>query len=338
LDEPAFRAAAIDADPRPATRYRCPVWLPGGHLQTIWPYVLRRRRVRFRRERVGTPDGDFWDFDWLTPERAGRDAPLLVVLHGLEGSSASHYARALMSALSDRGWQGVVPHFRGCSGEPNLMPRAYHSGDHAEARAMLAAIRARVPAATVIYAVGVSVGGSVLLNWLGREGRDAAQVVTAAAAISTPLDLTAAGIAIGQGFNRIYTANFLSTLKPKSLAMARRFPGLLDAAKVARARTMYEFDDVVTAALHGFLDAADYWRRASSKPWLRGVGVPTLVLNARNDPFVPVESLPGPADVSANVLLEQPAEGGHGGFLAGPFPGHVGWLPDRLLDFFIHGQ
>jgi len=230
----------------------------------------------------------------------------------------------------------VVPHFRGCGGELNRMPRAYHSGDHLEAQAMLAAIRARIPAAARVYVVGVSVGGSVILNWLGRAGRDAARMVTAAAAVSAPLDLTAAGISIGQGLNRIYTHNFLTTLKPKSLAMAQRFPGLIDAAKVKRARSMDAFDDAVTAVLHGFVDSADYWRRASSKPWLSGIAVPTLVLNARNDPFVPEESLPIPTEASADVLLDQPGEGGHVGFLSGPFPGNVDWLPRRLLDFFDH--
>jgi uncharacterized protein len=318
--------------------YRGPAWLPGGHLQTIWPYLLRRPAVPVRRERVTAPDGDFWDFDWIAPTQPRAGAPLVVLFHGLEGNSGSHYARALLVALAARGWRGVVPHFRGCSGEPNRMPRAYHSGDHEEAHAMLAAIRARVAPDAVVYAVGVSVGGSVLLNWLGRMGRDAARVVDAAAAVSTPLDLAAAGVAIGQGLNRIYTLNFLSTLKPKSLALARRFPGLLDAARIRRVRTMYEFDDAVTAVLHGFAGTTDYWERASSKPWLPGVAVPTLVLNARNDPFVPEESLPGPDAVSPCVRLDQPAGGGHAGFLSGPFPGHLEWLPRRLLDFFVHGR
>ena len=331
-------ATSIEAGLRRAPPFRSPAWLPNGHLQTIWPYLLPRPAVPFRRERVSAPDGDFWDFDWLASGNERPGAPLVVLMHGLEGSSDSHYARALMVALMARGWHGVVPHFRGCSGELNLMPRAYHSGDHEEARALLAAIRARVPAETIIYVVGISVGGSVLLNWLGREGEDAARVITAAAAVSTPLDLTAAGIAIGQGFNRIYTQNFLGTLKPKSFAMASRFSGLLDVSKVRRARTMYDFDDAVTAVLHDFAGAEDYWRRASAKPWLAGVGVPTLVLNARNDPFVPMESLPGPDNVSADVLLEQPDEGGHAGFLSGSFPGNIDWLPRRLLDFFVHGR
>ena len=166
-------------------RYRGPAWLAGGHLQTIWPYLLRRPPVVVRRERVTSPDGDFWDFDWITPTHPGADAPLVVLFHGLEGSSGSHYARALLVALAERGWHGVVPHFRGCSGEPNRMPRAYHSGDHEEVHAMLAAVRARVAPETVVHAVGISIGGSVLLNWLGRAGRDAAGVVAAAAASTT---------------------------------------------------------------------------------------------------------------------------------------------------------
>ena len=315
--------------------FESPAWLPRGHAQTIWPYLLPRPTVRYRRERVETPDGDFWDFDWLDAPDASR-APLVALFHGLEGSSDSHYARALMALVAQRGWRGVIPHFRGCSGEPNRLPRAYHSGDHPELESQIAAIRARVPASTPIYAVGVSVGGSVLLNWLGRKRADAARVIRAAAAVSTPLDLERAGIAIGKGLNRIYTRNFLSTLKPKGLAMAQRFPGLLDDERIRRVRTMYDFDEVVTSLLHGFDGATDYWRRASSKPWLGGVAVPTLVLNARNDPFVPKESLPGPDDVSGDVLLLQPEHGGHAGFLTGPFPGRLDWLPQRLLDFFLH--
>ncbi len=317
--------------------YAAPAWLPGGHAQTIWPYLLPRPAVHFRRERVDAPDGDFWDFDWIDASTHARgDTPLVVLFHGLEGGSESHYARTLMAAIEAHGWRGVIPHFRGCGGEPNRLPRAYHSGDHEELGALLAAVRARIPAETVVYAVGVSVGGSVLLNWLGRAGADGARSIAAAAAVSTPLDLASAGIAIGKGFNRIYTRNFLSTLIPKSLAMAKRFPGLLDPARIRRARTMYDFDDAVTALLHGFAGAADYWGRASCKPWLAGVAVPTLVLNARNDPFVPCESLPGVRDVSRDVLLLQPDEGGHVGFLSGRFPGNLGWLPRRLLDFFLH--
>jgi len=328
----------------PVAPYRAPAWLAGGHAQTIYPFFLARPQVAFRRERVDTPDGDFWDLDWLdaapdAPAAAGTagPAPTVVLFHGLEGGSGSHYARALMAHLAAIGWRGVIPHFRGCGGEPNRHPRAYHSGDHEEIGAMLDAVRARIGARATggaLFAVGVSLGGSALVNWLGRAGRAAAPTVDAAAAVSTPLDLTACGIAIGQGLNRVYAWHFLWTLRPKSLAMAERFPGLLDVDRIRRARSMHDFDNVVTAPLHGFEDTVDYWHRAASKPWLRHVAVPTLVLNARNDPFVPAESLPGPAEVSADVLLEQPNGGGHVGFLSPPFPGNLSWLPRRLVQFF----
>ncbi len=218
-------------------------------------------------------------------------------------------------------WRGVVAHFRGCGGEPNRLPRAYHSGDYAEVGAILAAIRARIPQTSQLHAVGVSLGGSALLNWLGRAGSGASQTLTAAAAVSAPLDLMAAGLSINQGLNRMYAMHFLSELKPKSLGMAKRFPGLLDPAKIRRARTLWDFDDVVTAPLHGFSGTHDYWTRASSKPWLRTIALPTLVINARNDPFIPADSLPSPRDVGAAVVLEQPREGGHAGFARGPYPG-----------------
>lgn len=322
----------------PPAPFRSPRWLLGGHAQTIYPQFLRRPRVAYRRERVNTPDGDFWHFDWLDAP-AAPDAPVVALFHGLEGGADSSYALLLMQHLAARGWRGVIPHFRGCGGgDPNLLPRAYHSGDHEEVGGMLQAVRARVDPASTLYAVGVSLGGSALLNWIGRAGGQAAFVLRAAATVSVPLDLTAAGHAIGRGLNRIYTAHFLHTLKPKALAMAARFPGTLDAARIRRVRTMWDFDEVVTAPLHGFRGADDYWARASSKPWLAHVELPTLVLNARNDPFVPAASLPAARDVARAVSLEQPAAGGHAGFMTGPIPGQLDWLPRRLLTYFDQGQ
>lgn len=312
--------------------YRAPAWLPGGHAQTIWPYFLRRPEIAFRRERVATPDGDFWLFDWADAPDA--NAPLVVLFHGLEGSSGSHYVRALFARLAALGWAGVVPHFRGCADEPNRLPRAYHSGDYEEIAGMLAAIRMRVGLERIVHACGVSLGGSALLNWLGRRGREAKATLRSAAAVSVPLDLMAAGRSIDVGANRLYAAHFLQTLKPKANTMAERFPGRLDASRIASVRSMWEFDDLVTAPLHGFAGTADYWTRASSKPWLAKIAVPTLVLNARNDPFVPGESLPSPAEVAPTVVLEQPEEGGHVGFATGPLPGRIDWLPLRLTAFF----
>lgn len=317
-----------------AVPYRPPAWLPGRHAQTLYPFFLPRPDVAYQRQRLQTPDGDFWDVDWagMRPD-AHATAPLLVVFHGLEGNSGSNYARHLMHEAHARGWRGVVPHFRGCSGEPNRLPRAYHSGDHAEIGAMLAALRSCVAPATPVVAVGISLGGSALLNWLGRAGPQAAATLSAVATASVPLDLMAAGLAIDRGFNRIYAWHFLQTLKPKAIAMAACFPGRIDVERVARATTMREFDDSVTAPLHGFADVDDYWTRGSSKQWLPGVALPALVLNARNDPFVPGVSLPTDAEVSSWVHLEQPPAGGHAGFPDGRFPGSGAWLPRRLAAF-----
>ena len=312
--------------------YRAPAWLPGGHLQTLYPALAAPRpRVSYRRERWDTPDGDFIDLDWL--ENRDSVKPLVALFHGLEGGSRSHYARALMAALHNPGWRGVVIHFRGCGGEINRLRRAYHSGDSAEIDWVLRRLKQR-HAAGELFAVGVSLGGNALLKWLGESRATAAEVVAAAAAISAPVDLTAAGNALDSGFNLIYTHNFLATMKRKTLAKLVRFPDLCDRELMLRARTLRAFDNVVTAPLHGYRDTADYWMRASSKPLLVNIVAPTLMVNARNDPFLPLQALPLPHQVSSAVSLAFPAAGGHAGFAAGAFPGHLDWLPQRILDFF----
>jgi len=315
--------------------YRSPPWLPGAHLQTIAPAkLLQLPQVGYRRERWETPDGDFIDVDFAAPEPSPATAPVLVLFHGLEGSSDSHYARSLMRAAADRGWRGLVVHFRGCSGEPNRLPRAYHSGDSDEGDWILRHAHAHWPLAP-LYAVGVSLGGNMLAKWLGERGMEAG-FVTAAASVGSPLDLAEGGAALGRGFNKVYTRMFLSTLKRKALGKIARFPGTASADAVRASRDLYEFDNAYTAPVHGFRDTDDYWSRASGKPWLAAVAVPHLVLNARNDPFVPASSLPRPQEVSRFVVLEQPAHGGHIGF--GSPRGEPGWLPQRLLEFFERGR
>jgi len=314
--------------------YRAPLWLPGGHAQTIYAALMMPRpRVLHRRERWDTPDGDFIDLDWVDdghPSAGPR--PLMALFHGLEGSSRSHYSLALMTALRQRGMRGVAVHFRGCSGEPNRLPRAYHSGDAQEIDWIMRRLRVE-NADTTLYAVGVSLGGNALLKWLGESGNAAIGIVDAAVAVSAPLDLMAAGDALGQGFSLVYARNFLRTLRAKSLAKLKQFPGLYDANAVRVSRTLREFDDLVTAPLHGYKNTDDYWTRASSKPGLKHIRVPTLVINARNDPFLPASALPRAGEVSAAVTLEQPEQGGHVGFVAGPFPGNLSWLRRRTLDF-----
>jgi len=321
-------APAAGRDPMP---YRAPRWLPGGHLQTIYASLLAAPGdTSYQRERWDAPDGDFVDVDRIAGD-AG--APLVVLFHGLEGSSGSHYALALMRCLRQRGWRGAVPHFRGCSGELNRLPRAYHSGDSAEIDWVLRRFRGEAGDAPLL-AVGVSLGGNALLKWLGERSGEAAAVVRAAASVSAPLDLMAAGDALGRGFNLVYTRAFLATLRRKSAAKLVQYPGLYDRNAMLRAGTLREFDDVVTAPLHGFRDTDDYWTRASSKPWLSRVEVDTLLINARNDPFLPASALPLAGEVSSAVQCEFPEEGGHVGFVTGAFPGRIDWLAHRIISYF----
>jgi uncharacterized protein len=323
----------------PARPYASPLWLPGGHAQTIYAAIAAPRpQVVYRRERWDTPDGDFIDLDWSDAGPDGgilgaEKTPLVALFHGLEGNSQSHYAVALMAALQKTGSRGVVIHFRGCSGELNRLPRAYHSGDSAEIDWILRRLRQRHSAAP-LHAVGVSLGGNALLKWLGERREDAAGILRAAVAVSAPVDLMAAGDALGHGFNLLYARHFLATMKRKSLIKLARFPRLFDGEKLRAANTLRAFDDLVTAPLHGFRNTDDYWTRASSKPLLRDIAVPTLLINARNDPFLPQAALPLTHEVSGTVTIEFPEQGGHAGFVAGAPPGHLDWLPRRILDFF----
>jgi len=317
--------------------------MAGGHLQTILPAISARApMVHYTRERWescdsnGLPDGDFVDIDWIA-DRNGQHrwiegAPLVVMFHGLEGSSQSGYCRALMSALLARGWNGCVPHFRGCSGELNRGPRAYHSGDFQEIGWILARLRAREPA-PLAGVVGISLGGNALMCWAAEAGESAAQVTRAVASVCSPLDLAAAGEAIDRGFNRqVYARMFLATMKPKALAKLAQHPGLFDAERLRAARTLHEFDDVFTGPLHGFAGTDDYWARAAAKPRLRSIRIPALALNARNDPFIPAQSLPRAGEVG-RVALWQPDHGGHVGFAHGSPPGHLQAMPQAVLDW-----
>ena len=311
--------------------YTAPRWLPSGHLQTIYPATCMAKPViGYRRERWDAPDGDFVDVDFVDGQ---PDQPFIVLFHGLEGSSDSHYSRALMADIAARGWSGAVPHFRGCSGQMNLAPRFYHSGDAAEVDWIVRRLRARHRG--IFYAVGVSLGGNALLRWLGESQRQA-EIVDAACAISAPLDLAQGGVALSSGLNRLYTRMFLQTLKPKCLQKLQQFPSLFDRDRMLGARDLYEFDNVVTAPLHGYRDTDDYWDRASAKHVLTDITVPTLVLNALNDPFLPGHHLPRAA--SPAVTLDYPTEGGHAGFAVGALPGRINWLPQRVISFLQSGD
>lgn len=320
----------------PPVAYRAPKWLPGGHAQTLYPLLIKPEAPAYWRERWETPDGDYLDLDWNEAPvlvAGDKNTPLVVLFHGLEGNSNSHYAISLMSAFSAIGWDAALVHFRGCSGQINRLPRAYHSGDSEEIDWTLRRLKQHFPKRP-IYAIGVSLGGNALLKWLGERELHAGDLILAAAAISAPLDLSACGHHLGRGFNRIYTQHFLRSLKQKAAAQLQLFPGLFDAARMHAARNLYQFDDVVTAPLHGFADTDDYWRRASSKPWLTAIRLPTLLLNAQNDPFLPSDALPSHKQLSSTISADFPCQGGHAGFVSGKLPGHLDWLPQRILHFF----
>ncbi len=312
--------------------YRPPWWYRGRHLQTLWGPLLRRgRQPALRRERVETPDGDFLDLDWLT----GRDrgAPLVVILHGLEGSSRSHYASGLLREVEQAGWRGVVVNFRGCSGEVNRSRRMYHSGETEDLDFVLRRLIGREPNMR-LGLVGVSLGGNVALKWLAERGDEAPAQVAGAVAISTPFNLAACAAALDRGLNRaLYTANFLATMKVKLDKKTALYEGVINLPAARKAKTFAQYDRLVTAPLGGFASERDYWARSSSGPLLPQIRRPTLLINALNDPFMPVSALPRAAITKSRWLeAEFVAEGGHAGFLVGP-SGARSWAEARAVEF-----
>lgn len=297
-------------------------WLPGAHPQTLWAPLFRPTpRLERQRERLWLADGDFLDLDWYGPHQAS--APLVLVLHGLSGSSASHYVLGLQASLATQGWASVALNWRGCSGEPNLLPRGYHSGVSEDLAAALAHLRLRRPLAPV-YAVGYSLGGNVLLKYLGERG--AASGLCGAVAVSVPFRLDHCAERIGLGFSRLYQRHFMLELvdylrRKQALFRQRRdeqgLARLESLGSLDGLRGFRDFDGRVTAPLHGFADASDYYRQASSRYYLGAIRTPTLLIQAADDPFVFRHSLPPAAELSAGTELELHPRGGHVGFIEG---------------------
>ncbi|MCF0253823.1 MAG: alpha/beta fold hydrolase [Duodenibacillus sp.] len=313
--------------------YQAPAWLPGGDAQTVYPArFIRCPEVPYRRQAVDMPDGDFMLFDWAGPEPEDPAAPVVVLLHGLEGDSSSHYALDLMHAVAARGWRGVVAHFRGCGGCINRLWRAYNAGDVEDCHWVMRTAASMWPRAP-LFAVGVSLGGNQLAKYLGDYG-GWAWPLKGAASIGAPMDLAAGFANLERGFGRLYDRMFMQTLREKLLIKSRMFPGRLEREAILACKTLKAFDDLYTAPAHGYASAEAYWREASCKPSLPGVRRPLLMLNARNDPFLPPDRLASPDEVSADVWLEYSDEGGHIGFARDPFPGRLGYLPERVLAFF----
>jgi predicted alpha/beta-fold hydrolase len=313
-----------------APSYTPPWWCRARHLQTVWAVFRRGRLTGLQRERLETPDGDFVDLDWLPGK---PDSPVLLVVHGLEGGVESHYVGGLFRLAAARGWRAALLYFRSCSGELNRLPRFYHSGETGDLDHVVRTLAEREPALR-LGAVGVSIGGNVLMKWLGEQGAEAPGALAGAVGISVPFNLVACAYTMDQRPQRLlYTGSFMRSLRQKVTAKAAVYPGFVDLDAVRRARTFAAYDRVVTAPLHGFADEEDYWRRASSLPYLGRVRRPTLLLSALDDPFIPGWSLPDPRLLPSAVQAEFVRHGGHVGFVEGRPWRATSWAERRAVEF-----
>lgn len=311
-------------------------WLRNAHAQTIWGKVARRPgKHRTRIECMTTLDGDTLELHHLDPIES--DGPRVLLLHGLEGSPRSHYIAGVFGEARRRGWGATLLMFRGCGSVANVARRFYHSGETSDVAFVFETLSRRSPS-TQWFLAAVSLGGNVLLKWLGELGELRSPGITAAAAVSAPFDLEAGARYISHGFARVYDRNFLRSLRRKAIAKLERYPDLFDRDALQRAKTIFDFDDVVTAPVHGFVDAVDYYSRSSSIDFLARIRVPTLLLSAIDDPFLPSEVLTRVKRVSERnpaLTLEFTAQGGHVGFVGGKVP----WKPfyyaeQRVFRFF----
>ncbi len=306
--------------------FRPPWWCHGRHLQTLYPSLLRRRVIPpLQRQRLELPDGDFLDIDWTALPGTRR----VLVLHGLEGSMESHYSGALLKCLAERGYRAGLLYFRGCSGIPNRLPRGYHSGETGDLDFVVRQLLEAQPGIPLAV-VGFSLGGNVLLKWLGEQGADAA--LDAAIAISVPFDLDSAARQLQSGLSRIYRNHLLAKLRQSVIRKAATHPPPVTLQRLRALDSFRAFDNAITAPMHGFRDVDDYYRQSSSKPYLKHIRVPTLILQARDDPFLPVTALPGAHELSEHVTLELSEHGGHAGFVTGRNPCRPRyWLEQRIV-------
>ncbi|MBP9763692.1 MAG: hydrolase [Gammaproteobacteria bacterium] len=308
-------------------------WLRNPHLQTLWAALLRPKiKLSIRSERLELADGDFLDLAWV----GGGFGPRVLILHGLNGNIGSPYARGILQAINNRGWRGVFMHFRGCSGEPNRLAQSYHSGETRDLQAVITELIHREPNSP-LFAIGYSLGGNVLLKWLGEIGEsNVDSPLKAAVAVSIPFELAKTAEHLKTGFSRLYQWHLLREL---SAYHHRKFkdlpkPSAINHVDVTQLKTFWEFDNAITAPLHGFKNADDYYEKSSSRQYLAKIKTPTLILHARNDPFTTLNALPEVHEVSKHVSLEFSEDGGHVGFVSGKYPWKpIYWLEERIMDY-----
>jgi len=311
-------------------------WCRNPHLQTLWPVLFRRHlQPKLRRERLELPDGDFIDLDWTMNETG----PIVILLHGLEGGSRSHYARSMLTALPRHGFRAVLMHFRGCSGEPNRLARAYHSGETGDFDFLVNALKARFPGIP-LAAIGYSLGGNVLLKWLGEQGTHVP--LQAAAAVSVPFLLHESVARMSRGFSRLYQWHLLKSLKRNARRKSDAHALPVPLSELEKLDTFFEFDDRVTAPLHGFHGAMHYYTMASSRQYLNRIRIPTLIVHAKDDPFMKETVAPPPEELSPDIEFHLYRHGGHVGFIGGALPWRPRyWLDDQIprwLVRYLHGR
>ncbi len=319
---------ALDRHP-----FRPPWWLRGRHGQTVFAPMFRRQAIPDRRvERLQTLDDDFLDVH-VHGKATGK--PLVLMLHGLEGSANSHYIVGLHHAFAQREWSSAVMEFRSCGREMNRARRLYHSGETSDLDLVIRHLLRH--GVEELYLVGFSLGGNVLAKWLGELGCDVPRQVRAAAVVSVPFDLATSAAYFERTLWGLYGRRFLRSLIPKALEKARQYPGCVDADQVRRSRTFRDFDTHATAKLHGFRDADDYWAKSSSKPFLERITRPTLLVASADDPFIPAESLPREEVGRSHWLYPQfTGRGGHVGFIASARRfRQTYWAEEQIVRFFL---
>lgn len=311
------------------------VGLKNAHLQTIYPALFRKQdSLELSKEIFELYDGDFVECHWCGKDEASTK-PIVILFHGLEGSSSSSYIRGMMKKLFLNGYVSVVMHFRGCSGVQNRLPKCYHSGETEDAKAWISHLRDRYPD-TKLFAIGYSLGGNMLLKLLAEYADN--KVLEKAVSVSAPMDLEACAVRLNTGVSKLYQKHLMRFLKNSLLEKyqqhdMKKYIGI-DEEGVKKLKTFWEFDDVYTAPIHGMKTAKNYYKICSAKPYLKKIQTPTLIINAKDDPFMLPRVLPTKEELSSTIVLEVPEHGGHVGFVGGTLAKPTFWLEDRVIRFF----
>lgn len=312
--------------------FQSPLWLRNAHLQTIFSVFLGDEpHVSLRRERLDTPDGDFLDIDWLIND---EQAPIVIACHGLEGCSRAKYMMRLLKAVHDAGWNAVSMNFRGCSGEPNRLLRAYHSGETGDLDFTVNTVLQRYPS-NPIFLAGFSLGANVICKWLGEQADGISHNIKGAASCSAPYNLHASQRIMDSGIRRIYVEYFMQSLRRKVIEKHKRFPGTFDINRAKWSFSFQTIDDSYTAPMHGFHDYIDYYTKSSSMQYLPSIQIPTLLIHALDDPFTSIETLPQPEKINnPNLHFFYQQYGGHLGFYDRHL--HTNWLSTQIVKWFAY--